>query len=429
MGGGQILRHAPLLVLAFALCGCQLKLDLNEPSYNVEAKLAYSDENNIAIDFAFIADESALRCRYTVNSAASGLVRKGFTGEFKPGTPQQLKLSLDPVQGAYSVDLVAQAPRSSGYVDLPFLTNTVAFYLDLDDPSPPDFDPGDTLIEPGGFRLFLTHPELSDPDGTPVSIHYTLSSDGSQKPDGDSPVYDPATGIVVPLDSWELILRAVAIDESLRSSLETVVDPVYDDADDPDQPVFSQNGGLFTDGLTIHIEDHPEWTVPQGSLVRIYYTTDGSIPSTSSPQYTSGLPISILKSGAPATVKAVAIDDSGRQSGVASQIYRFLDIQYVTTLLLDLTQNTYNTNKQDDILFLHGYGFENVISVDFRDWDNTAPLKLTITLVEPILVKVTVDLGPLPSQFTGNGTSTKDGTVVVHDASGVSDSILIDLTP
>jgi hypothetical protein len=428
MRGGRVLRHAPLLVVVFVLCTCQLKLELTKPLLSVEAKLAYSDENNITIDFSFVADEPALRCRYSVNSAASGPGEPCFTGDFKPGTPQQLKLSLKPVQGAYTVDLIAQAPRSGGYVDLPFLTNTVAFFLDLHDPSQPGFDPGDTEIEPGGFRLFLTHPELDDPDGTPISIHYTLG-DGSQAPAGNSAVYNPATGVVVPLDSWELVLRAVAIDESLRSSTETVVYPVYNDVADPAQPVFSRDGGLFTDGLTINIQDHPEWTTPLGSLVRIFYTTDGSTPTASSPEYTSGLPIPILKSAVPNSVKAVAIDASGRQSGVKSETYRFLEIEYVTSQYPPSTLNTFDTRQKTQFIYIHGYGFENITSVKFTDYDDTEPQFLAMVPPDTPYadIFVAVSLGSQP--FTGNGTSTTDGTVVVHDASGISDSIQIDLIP
>jgi hypothetical protein len=127
-------------------------------------------------------------------------------------------------------------------------------------------------------------------------------------------------------------------------------------------------------------------------------------------------------------VKAAAIDDSGRQSGVKSETYRFLEIEQVTSQSSSGTPNAFNTYYRDQFIYIHGYGFENVPlegSVVFRDWDLTDPQTMFVMSKTSTDISVAVSLGSQP--FTGNGNSTTDGTVVVRDSSGVSDSILIDL--
>lgn len=51
---------------------------------------------------------------------------------------------------------------------------------------------------------------------------------------------------------------------------------------------------------------------------KIYYTTDGSMPATSSTQYTAAFPVSTTT-----TIRAIAVDDNGKQSELQAQRYTF----------------------------------------------------------------------------------------------------------
>ncbi len=76
-------------------------------------------------------------------------------------------------------------------------------------------------------------------------------------------------------------------------------------------PVFSVPGGTYASTQTIAITDASPDAV-------IYYTTDGSMPSTSSALYTSQIAVST-----PETLKAVAYANGHTQSGVTAASYLF----------------------------------------------------------------------------------------------------------
>lgn len=78
----------------------------------------------------------------------------------------------------------------------------------------------------------------------------------------------------------------------------------------PAQPIISPSGGTFTDRATVTIT---------GSGGTVYYTIDGTNPTTSSIQYTS--PFILSQS---ATVKAAVRSSSNEWSGVASAIFTII---------------------------------------------------------------------------------------------------------
>ncbi len=77
----------------------------------------------------------------------------------------------------------------------------------------------------------------------------------------------------------------------------------------PAMPTFSPAAGTYLDPQTVTISD-----TTNGAI--IYYTTDGTTPTTSSTQYTA--PITVSSSE---TINAIAVIDSVSSSGVATAAY------------------------------------------------------------------------------------------------------------
>jgi hypothetical protein len=327
--GVRALRQAPLVLAVFFLTTCRFDLQLTEPSVEVDGKSAYQTGNSIVIDYKFTADEPSLRCKYAVNTAGS-VVQQGVTGSFPPGTWQQLRLDLNPnpVEGEYNVQLMAQAPRGEGFVNLAFLTKTFKFLLDFDNPAEPEF----------------------------------------------SPV-----------------------------------------------------GALFSDNVQVTLS-HAEWSAPSGSPVSIYYTTNQTDPTSSSSRYIVGSPIAVLLSETPTEIRAIAIDDSGRSSAIKSEIFSFINIDYIHSNSESGPLNEFDTSiPAPQWIFVNGYGLSNVSSAEFKDADGTTAATIAVMSKTSLQVILAVSL-PDGGIFAGDGT-TMDGTLKVFDFSGVSDAIKINLVP
>jgi hypothetical protein len=82
------------------------------------------------------------------------------------------------------------------------------------------------------------------------------------------------------------------------------------------------SGGPYSSAQQVVLE-HPEIDAIDGTPARIFYTTDGSDPTSSSTEYLQNHPITV---SANTTLKAVAIDMAGRSSDISSAIYK-IDIQ------------------------------------------------------------------------------------------------------
>lgn len=77
-----------------------------------------------------------------------------------------------------------------------------------------------------------------------------------------------------------------------------------------DAPAFSVEGGIYTTSQTVAI------TAADGCT--IHYTTDGTTPTKESPAYAGPLTVSETT-----TVKAMAVDADGNESGVTTETYTF----------------------------------------------------------------------------------------------------------
>jgi hypothetical protein len=121
-------------------------------------------------------------------------------------------------------------------------------------------------------------------------------------------------------------LSAIAVAANYTNSL--VATAVYTIAPPTAQPVFSTASGTYTTTQYVFITD----TTP-GAV--IYYTTNGTTPTTSSTQYTAAVTVS-----ASMTLKAIAIASGYSSSAVTSAAYTISS--YAATPVLSPAPGTYN---------------------------------------------------------------------------------------
>ncbi|UCD84607.1 MAG: chitobiase/beta-hexosaminidase C-terminal domain-containing protein [Deltaproteobacteria bacterium] len=172
----------------------------------------------------------------------------------------------------------------SGIVDMGY------HYLDI-------IPPGNLAASPAGGSYCPTSVTLScdDPGAT---IYYT--TDGSN-PTTASPVY---TG---PIDiSMDTTLKFMAKDASGNQS--GTVTEVYDIDDEPPTGLAASPAGGSYCVTTV--------TLSAVGATTIYYTTDGSGPTTASPIYTVPIDIS-----GDTMLKFIAVDTCGNQAGTVTEVY------------------------------------------------------------------------------------------------------------
>lgn len=133
-----------------------------------------------------------------------------------------------------------------------------------------------------------------------ATIYYTL--DGST-PTGSSSVYSTALSVTSTKTIKAFARKSGYDDSSVSSALYTINYP------DCSTPTFSPNGGTYNSAQTVTISS------TEGST--IYYTTDGSTPTTGSASITSGNTISLSTDG-DYTIKAFAVKSGYDDSGVAT---------------------------------------------------------------------------------------------------------------
>ena len=140
-------------------------------------------------------------------------------------------------------------------------------------------------------------------DSTPgASIFYTL--DGST-PTSSSMPYSAAFTL-----SANTTVNAIAIAAGTSSTVTTAAFTInIPPASPAAAPTFNPGAGTFTSAQQVILSD-----ATAGAT--IYYTTDGSMPTTSSPQYSSPLAVSTSE-----TIKAIATASGFSSSAVASAAY------------------------------------------------------------------------------------------------------------
>ncbi len=156
------------------------------------------------------------------------------------------------------------------------------------------------VISPAG-GTFGAAQTVTITDATPgATIYYTL--DGST-PTTNSTAYGGSFAV-----SANTTVSAIAIANGTSSSVTTAAFTINLPA--AASPTFSPAAGTFTSAQTVLLSDTT-------SSATIYYTVDGSMPTTSSPQY-NGTGINVAGTE---TIKAIATASGFANSAVASATY------------------------------------------------------------------------------------------------------------
>jgi len=204
-----------------------------------------------------------------------------------PTTGSTMYTGLVTVSATETLEAIATAP---GFANSPM--NSAVYTINLPAATP-------TFSPAGG--AYLTPQVVTISDTTPSStIYYT--TDGST-PSSSSNLY----GGPVTVSVWET-LQAVAIAPGKSVSNVGVASYTIGNGEAA-APTFSPGGGTYSSSQSVTIGDGT-------AGASIYYTTDGTTPTTGSAVYSTAINVS-----ASGTLEAIATAGGYNQSGVASAVY------------------------------------------------------------------------------------------------------------
>ena len=210
-----------------------------------------------------------------------------------------------------------------------------------------------------------------------ATIYYT--TDGSN-PTTNSSVYSAPITVDAAKTIKAFAVKAGYPDSDIATAAYTIAEPCA-------TPTFSPVAGEVEKGTTVTIS-----TETDGAT--IYYTTDGSTPTTGSTAYTSAITINSAK-----TIKAIAVKDGMANSAVAEAAYTVRD--YATLPF------SYEGGTKSDLTALSGvtgYGLGSDYAVGNAPYrvkfDGTGDYIQIKTNARPGRVTVTV------KKIGGNGVST-----------------------
>ena len=212
--------------------------------------------------------------------------------------------------------------------------------IDLNDDDPIQFPTAGTytitINSDGSFSINKVLPQVATPEISPASgsftdaqqVTITCATDGATiyyTTDGSVPTTS-STQYTAPFTVSETTtVKAIAAmngmtDSEVATASYTISEPVA-------TPTFSPAGGNFDAVQTVTIN-----CATDGAT--IYYTTDGSVPTTSSTQYTG--PISVAST---MTIKAIAVKEGMVNSAVATATYN-IEITSGDLTVADGTETT-----------------------------------------------------------------------------------------
>ncbi|GKU24950.1 chitobiase/beta-hexosaminidase C-terminal domain-containing protein [Clostridium folliculivorans] len=230
---------------------------------------------------------------------------------------------------------------------------------------------------PGGS--YTSSQAIALSDVTPsVSIYYTI--DGTT-PTAQSNLYTNPIAI-----GSTTTLKAVAIDGSGNSSevlsnTYTITSPVIL----PAKPTASVPAGNYSTSQTITLSD-------KTTGVSIYYTLDGTIPTSNSTLYSGAIAISSTK-----TLKAIAIDASGNASEVMSNTYVINGTVAIPTPTASVPSGTYKAP-----LFIKLYDRYSKPLKAFYTIDGSTPTTKSLPYMGYINITASCTLKVIAADYNGN---------------------------
>jgi hypothetical protein len=169
--------------------------------------------------------------------------------------------------------------------------------------------------------------EVALADATKGAVIY-YTTNGST-PTTSSPKYTGA----IKVSATETI-KAAATATGYKSSPVASAEYVIKEEETVATPVFSLKAGTYTAAQEVTLAD-----ATKGAL--IYYTTNGTIPTTSSPKYSGAIKVSATE-----TIKAAATATGYKSSPVASAEYVIKEAAAVATPVFSIAPGTYAVAQQ-----------------------------------------------------------------------------------
>jgi len=166
-------------------------------------------------------------------------------------------------------------------------------------------------------------------------------------------------------------------------------------------PIFSPASGTFTSAQSITISDAT-------SGATIYYTTDGSIPTTNSTKYTAAIAVSATE-----TIKAIATATGDSPSGVGSATYTITAPPVTATPTFSPAAGTY-TSVQSVTISDTTSG-----ATIYYTTDGTTPTNASTMYTAPIAVSATETINAIAtaSGYSPSGVATAAYTINLPVAS------------
>jgi hypothetical protein len=162
-------------------------------------------------------------------------------------------------------------------------------------------------------------------------------------------------------------------------------------------PTFSPAPGTYTSAQSVALSDTT-------SGATIYYTTDGSTPNTSSPKYTTPIPVSVTT-----TIKAMAAANGFNNSAVASGTYT-INLPTAATPTFSPAPGTYGS-AQSVTLSDTTSG-----STIYYTTDGSTPTTASSKYTAPIPVSVTTTIKAMAAANGFNNSAVATGTYTITKA-------------
>ena len=209
-------------------------------------------------------------------------------------------------------------------IQLPSNRNVVVLAIDLSPTGSLPVAATPTFSLAGGTYTGMQSVSLSDTTSGAL-IYYTTNG---TTPSTASSQFIPGTPLTI---SASETVEAIAVESGYTQSAVASATYTINALPVAATPTFSLAGGTYTGTQSVSLSD-----TTSGAL--IYYTTNGTTPSTASSQFIPGTPLTISASE---TVEAIAVESGYTQSAVASATYTINALPVAATPTFSLAGGTY----------------------------------------------------------------------------------------